>query len=134
MINIISSKPIRQKDLKDFNEVKRFVRPNALWYGYEISLEDVRDKLMFGVAIISAGGISIKTNIIFYDKVILSGTHCSVNDLIFACRGTDYSVPDVEITKVGYADEVYRRKYISVPTEGYWDYSMNPIVMIKVNK
>lgn len=134
MISIYSSKPVRLKDLKDFDDAKRFVKPTDLWYGYEISLEEVKDKLRFGKAKLTADGITIDTNIIYYDKVILSGSHCAVNDIIYACRGTDYTMPPVEVTKMGYIDEVYKRKYISVPTNSYWDYSNNPVVMIKTKR
>lgn len=131
MIEIKFNKPVRKKDLKTFEEAKGFVKSTDIWYGYELKLDDIIDKLRFGEAVISDKGLTINTNIIYYDDVILSGTHCSINDLIQACKGTRYSVPPVEITRVGYMDEMSRRKYISVPVQGYWDYSLNPIVMIK---
>lgn len=134
MIEIYESKPARLKDFKDFDNAKRFVKPTDLWYGYEISYEDVKDKLRFGKARLIADGIVIKTNVIYYDDVILSGSSCTVNDLIYASKDSKYSVPPVEITKIGYIDEVYKRKYISVPTNAYWDYSNNPIVMVKVKR
>lgn len=131
MIKINFSKPVRKKDLKTFDEAKSFVKTTDIWYGYELKLDEIIDRLRFGEAVISDGNISINTNIIYFDDIVLSGTHCSINDLIQACKGTKYSVPPVDITRIGYMDEMNRRKYISVPVQGYWDYSLNPIVMIK---
>lgn len=131
MIKIKFSKPVRKKDLMTYDEAKSFVKSTELWYGYEYKLEDIIDSLRFGEAVITDNDININTNIIYFDKLILSGTHCTINDLIQACKGTEYSVPPVEITHMGYIDEVNRKKYISCPINGYWDYSANPIVMIK---
>lgn len=131
MITIKFSKPVRKKDLKTYDEAKGFVKSTELWYGYEYKLDDILDRLRFGEAVISDNGVIINTNIIYFDKTILSGTHCTINDLIQACKGTEYNVPPVEVTRMGYVDEVNRRKYISCPVNGYWDYSANPIVMIK---
>jgi len=132
MIKIYKSKPIRDKDLKTLDEVKIFVRPTELWYGYEIKLDDVKERLRFGEAEIQVDDIKLQTNIIYYDDIILGSTHCSINELITACKGTKYSIPPVEITRMGYIDEVHRRKYISTPINGYWDYSLAPIIMIKI--
>lgn len=131
MITIKFSKPVRKKDLKTYDEAKGFVKSTELWYGYEYKLDDILDRLRFGEAVISDNGVIINTNIIYFDKTILSGTHCTINDLIQACKGTEYNVPPVEVTRMCYVDEVNRRKYISCPVNGYWDYSANPIVMIK---
>lgn len=131
MIKIYNSKPIRNWALKSLDDVKGFVPATELWYSYEIKLDDIIDKLRFAQATLTYNDLAIDTNIIYYDNIILASTHCSINDIAAACINTEYNIPNVSITKMGYIDEVYRKKYISTPINGYWDYGMNPILLVK---
>ena len=64
MIEIKFNKPVRKKDLKTFEEAKSFVKSTDIWYGYELKLDDIIDKLRFGEAVISDKDITINTNIL----------------------------------------------------------------------
>lgn len=128
MVKILRTKLYPQV-AKLYDEAKTFVNPKALWYGYELDKNEVIPNLYLAIAELSDGVSAIETPVVMYEDFILSASKAPINDVIAACVGTKYSVP--QSTAFGYIDDVNRGKYLSTPIDPYWDGLGNPIIMFK---
>ena len=129
MIVELTSKQLRIDNIHFLGDAKRFVKPNELWYGYLIKKEDYSklEVKLFKVETPDFDTVLVKA--ICIGDEILSCDRLSLNEAMFITQGTSYTVkvPD----KFGYIDEVHKKKYLSAPITGYWDYSGQPILLRK---
>lgn len=116
------------KVLKKYDELKSFVPEAELWYAFEIPNEP--SDFTVHRAVVQHLDKKVYTNLVLYQhKYLISASDCSHNELVACAHDTDFEV--LGAAKFGYVDEVDRRKYVSVPIGGYWDYYNVPIVLVK---